>query len=267
MPNKRNKDQAVVIDLSCTEAVTKSGANRSYLETLLKLLKPEIEALFMRAILVIDGGIRGEIAKRQQEQYLLRKSPPLAQWWIEQMKDRAYRECSLDHAAQLAKIAHNLGMVTTPELAESKNEARQLLLDRSFLTVLGLFEAGQTSNEATMYATEQLVRQGYEAAVVILSNYAQLFTANPHEDPSAQPIRKAQTKHLIELNLHKAKGLQLTPEAVAMLHKISKRNQVKLYFGSGELINARNVKTFLRNEEVRQGSVVDKTTHHLELYQ
>lgn len=239
----------LVLKFGGSSATNMEGANFEYLRWFFASLNLDLAALFARAALVIGGGPRiRELQKKGKSDY---------------DKDMIAREALWQHAAQLGQVATEQGLTCLPRVPRSTPEAIALMeTQREFALALSWLQAGQSTDTAAIVAAEVWRQRFREALVVILSNVAAIYTADPKLDHQAQPIRVSSINLLVAQGVLQNSpdqfkpGMSVTIDPVAVQHLQQMGRQAPaVFFGHAEDIAG--VREFLLRRPLQSGTYLD----------
>lgn len=243
----RNNINALVIKFGGSNTILDDGANKDYLLNYLTHFR-EIFPNLEKIALVIGGGQRVRLRQAQVE--------------TNEEKDQIGIETTWEHAQSLKEVADELGLMPCDKIAHSPEEAKEILASNR-VTVMGGLQIGQSTDAVSAFAAHRFKREGYEPALIILSNIDSIYTADPKKEQNAKPIKRSSVPTLVSegvlINDPKkwVPGMAITidPVAVSLLQLDSAKQEIPLYFGQGD--NWKNVLSYINEQDVTDGTILD----------
>ncbi len=256
---KRTPEKALIVKFGGSSSTTMEGANPEYFLPFFNDVKEALTQHYARLALIIGGGPRvralqaGVTEDREKDQIGI----------------RALRE----HAAQLRTFARESGLSVAEYVPQDEQHAREIVsADKAFAVAFGGLKVGQSTDTVAITAAEIFQDEGYEALVVVLSNIARIFTADPKLEPNARPIRRASLDRLVEEGVlvnDPAKfrpGMNVTLDPVAV-HRLQQRGTLRpdIWFGHGQ--DRTNVAHVARRVEPNDGTQIVSYDLETEYYE
>lgn len=254
----QEKQKALVIKFGGSVATNIEGANEHYLRNFFEHLGLDVLSSVDRLGLLIGGGPRvRELQKSVSTNY---------------EKDMIAREAMWEHAESLRTVAEELGLDPTEAVPHSSKELLEMLPDLENKTVVASWlKDGQSSDASAISLAEAWVNQGYEAAVVILSNVAHIFTADPKKDDSAKPISYSSVDQLVKEGVliddpsKFTPGMSVTIDPIAVRTLKDMRDEAPtVFFGNSESYD--DVRSFLIGESIQSGTILDPAQNNTEYF-
>lgn len=177
-------------------------------------------------------------------------------------KDRIARDVLWENAESLRQVVQEQHLGPVAPVPHSPAEAMALLADPNYRSVaMSWLQEGQTTDASAAMIAAEWVERGYDAMVVILSNVAQIFTADPRVFQDAVPIAAASLDTLVEDGVllgdpaDFSPGMNVTIDPVAV-YRLLQLGQAapRLFFGHGDDLAA--VNEFLGSGQASTGTVI-----------
>jgi len=241
---KENK-KALVIKFGGSSATNAEGADREYLQSFLTSIEEYLSG-FEKIGLIIGGGKRIRLLQETVA--------------TNYEKDMIAREAMWEHAETLREIAQEIGLDPVDQVPHSLEELKLLQTQEGRTVTSSWLKDGQSSDTSAILMAEMWLEEGYEALVVILSNVAHIYTADPKKDYLARPIAVSSVQNLVdEKVLSQDKfipGMSVTidPVAVSILTSLGD-GAPSIFFGDSADVDG--VASFLQGEDVESGTVLD----------
>jgi uridylate kinase len=187
-------------------------------------------------------------------------------------KDMIARAALWEHAQQLGEVAAEQGWSYVPIVPRSTGEATRLMqTQREFALALSWLQAGQSTDATAILAADIWRERFRDALVVILSNVAAIYTADPKVDRQARPIRAASVDLLVAQGILQNSveqfkpGMRATIDPVAVNHLQRMGSQApSVFFGQAQDING--VRQFLLHHQVQSGTYLDPHIPEIKYY-
>lgn len=246
MTTANNHERAIVIKFGGSYATTMEGANREYLHSFLAELIGLLQD-YQRIGLVIGGGPRIRALQQTVDG--------------DHQKNMIAREALWEHAEDLKSVIEELGFAAEPVPHDFAAALETLAHQTSPVVVVSWLADGQSTDTSAVTLAETWQTQGYEAVIVILSNVANIFTADPRVIPDAQPITHSSVQHLVEegvlLNdpatFKPGMSVTIDPVAVSRLEAMGEKAP-SVWFGNGA--DKEGVKEFIRHGRAQTGTTL-----------
>lgn len=177
-------------------------------------------------------------------------------------KDRIAREVLWENAETLRQLAEEQGLGPVAPIPHSTEEARALLADPAYRSVaMSWLQEGRSTDATALLIAEEWIQRGYDTMVVILSNVARIFTADPRQFDDAEPIAAANVEDLVANGVLLGNpedftpGMNVTIDPVAV-HTLLRLGQAAplLYFGHGD--DFESINQFLASGEANNGTLI-----------
>lgn len=234
------KKRAIVLKFGGSATVDVEGLNLAYITRFLRELDVDLRQLFDKAVFVVGGGKRARQA-------------------FQSGGVQAAIEVTQEHALQLDGALCGFGYNCLGYVPTSPSQLEPAITQANFGVAVGGLEVGQTTDAVAMSAAEVLDSLGYQVTIIVLSNVAAIYTADPRTELTAKPIKYASLSWMIEQGIlldnpaQFSDGMSVPLDPVAV-SRYSKLQQHQLLFCSAD--DVLSVRQLLMNEEVTNGTLL-----------